>query len=105
WGDSTFCFIVDSIRAVLYDQHLLRTYYTRSYRQNNTIELNWGPPQRGGYADRIGGLFTGFLPQCVPNTSCLTLATDTRQPSEYIRCYHDLQYNIQLVSDDCENQG
>lgn len=105
WGDSTFCFIVDSIKAVLYDQHLLRTYYTRSYKKHNTLELNWGPPESGAYADRLGGLFTGFLPQCVPNTQCLSFGTDSRQPAGYLRCYEDGNYHIRLVAEDCADGG
>jgi len=105
WGDSTFCFVVDSIRAVIYDQQLLRTFYTRSIRKGNRIELNWGSAEVGAYADRIGGLFSGILPQCIPNTQCLVLGTDTRQSAGRIRCYRDLRYSIKLVPDDCENTG
>lgn len=105
WGDSTFCFIIDSIKPVLYDQHLLRTYFTRSYRKNNTLELNWGPPESGAYVDRLGGLYTGFLPQCVPNAQCLSFGTNRRQPAEQLRCYEDNHYKIRRTTEDCAHGG
>jgi hypothetical protein len=46
-GDTSFCFVVDFVRSVLYDTTYLRTYYTRALVENNGSETlfptyNWG---------------------------------------------------------------
>ncbi|MBS1588296.1 MAG: T9SS type A sorting domain-containing protein [Bacteroidetes bacterium] len=107
-GDSTFCFVIDSIRMVKYDTATLKTFYTRSYTKTNAIKLNWGTPQRGAYVERIGSVFTGLIPSCSfdsPDASCVSLATDNAQGAGPLRCFRDAANDIKLVINDCENGG
>lgn len=103
-GDSTFCFVVDSIRIVKYDTAMLKTFYTHSFTKTNQIKLNWGTTQFGAYAERIGAVFSGLVPHCVSNFSCATLASDNYQGAGALRCYSDEAYSIKLVND-CANGG
>ncbi|HTM67450.1 MAG TPA: T9SS type A sorting domain-containing protein [Flavipsychrobacter sp.] len=102
-GDSTFCFIIDSIRMVQYDTAMLKTFYTKSFPKTNQIELNWGTAQLGAYAERIGAVYSGLLPLCV--VDCASLASDNYQSAGALRCYSDEQYSIKLVNNDCDNGG
>ncbi len=101
--DSTFCFIIDSIRIRQYDTAWLRTFYTRSLNENDDgYILNWGRDTLGAYAERIGGLYTGLLPACL---NCIQLLSDNYQSEGPIRCYTDRDYTIRLVSGPCDNDG
>ena len=101
--DSTFCFVVDSIRNVQYDTAILKTFYTNSIHKANQGWYNRGPSfSYGAYAERVGGVFSGILPYClncsfIPEGNCLF--------PDSLRCYHDTDYSIKLVGNDCDNGG
>lgn len=75
-GDTCFCFQIDSIRMVLYDTTYLKTFYQHALIDSNQFEAwpvyNWRHSLVGGqggwqiigaYAQKIAGLYGGFLPQ------------------------------------------
>ena len=106
--DSTFCFVIDSVRWVQYDTSTLKTFYTKSYQKKYTaIQVNWSkqPPFNnnivGAYAERLGGLYSGILPICWDR--CPHIFECDRNQTLF--CYSDKQYSIKLTSGDCANGG
>ncbi len=102
--DSTFCYVVDSIRVLPYDTAHLRTYFTRFINlYGSAFGLNWGKSDTfGAYAERIGGIYTGFLPECL--WCPIPLSTSVQYRGK-LRCYSDAGYRIQLTDNDCNNGG
>lgn len=104
--DSNFCFVIDSVRTVLYDTAWLKTFYTRGFQRGNNVELNWSHggyyPSLGAYAERIGGLVSSIIPYC--EDGCSFILSGSIYP-DTIRCYHDDDYAIKVVSGDCGNYG
>ena len=110
-GDSTFCFVVDSIATVLYDTSHLKTIYTHSLSQNN----NDAPPgvlqsqgwsyadddQIGIYAKTIGGVRGGILPKRQYDNA----AFDQVDPTGRVRlnCYTDNQRYIRVSATACDS--
>lgn len=98
--DSNFCTIIDSVRMVNYDNQQLKTIFSHSWDRNDNSQF----PQYslGTYAERIGGLTTGFLPAC---ENCPGLLADNLQGIGSFRCYSDNQsppFAVKLV-DTCDN--
>lgn len=92
--DSSFMFVVDSVRMVQYDTAILKTVYTRSLSIPGKAEFTW----EGAYAQRIGSLKTGIMPFC---RTCIFLMDDNIQYPDALRCYHDANLSVKLVPDDC----
>jgi len=109
-GDTSFCFVVDSVRLRLYDNVPLRTVFTRTLYAAYGAELeptaypayNWGnasmtEPNTGQYTERIAG---NFLPYRLHN--CADCHAVTYAPSGTLRCYTDSLYTIRLSADPCD---
>lgn len=94
--DSTFRFVVDSIKTVAYDTAHLKTVYSHSITTDEMV-YRWGATVNA-YAERIGSVHTGLLPHCA---SCSYLANDNLQLSMSVRCYTDSSNSIYLVNSDC----
>ncbi|OJW77779.1 MAG: hypothetical protein BGO69_02100 [Bacteroidetes bacterium 46-16] len=95
YPDSTFRMVVDSVRNELYDTTVLKTVFVHGIGDPDSVYVyNYGP----GYAERIGGLGTGFLPTGSPAAIPLS---DNLQPAGPIRCYNDPSTSIKLTQDIC----
>ncbi len=92
--DSSFTFVVDSVRMVQYDTTILKTVYTTSLNVPGKATFSWD----GAYAQRIGSLKRGLLPFC--NTCVYPLSDNVQYPGA-LRCYHDASLSVKLVPDDC----
>lgn len=106
-GDSTFCFVVDSIRMVRYDTALLKTFYTQGYQNAGGVMVNWGNRSAlwvgshfGAYVERVGCVKGNIIPYC---WSCARLAMGGCQDPDSLRCYSDTHYSIKMVSNDCND--
>ena len=104
-SDSNFCFVVDSVRMVSYGSVSLKTFFTRAYTKGNQPLLNWGTEEKGAYAEKIGSVLSGFMPLCVGNNNCVSLATETLQSARELRCYYEELLSFSLVGNDCKNGG
>ncbi len=104
--DSTFSFIVDSVRTVIYDTAHLKTIYTRSYGNRTTNYVySYGPNYTdtlGRYAEKIGGISEGLMPRCLTYVSVLD---DSYQLQDSIRCYNDSVYSIKVTTGTCGMPG
>ncbi|WP_118976270.1 T9SS type A sorting domain-containing protein [Taibaiella koreensis] len=113
FGDTTFRYIVDSIRTELYDTSHLKTYYTHTIIDNFSYAVNWGISfpnsgsgpggwlNKGRYTEKLGGTLanvSGLYP------TVTTHATDGRQIINNgpfygkLRCYTDSAHSISLIS-------
>ncbi len=105
-ADSTFSFIVDSVRTVLYDTAHLKTIYTRSFGNRATNYVySYGPNYSdtiGRYAEKIGGISEGLIPRCLTFVSFLD---DSYQLQDSIRCYNDASNSINLTTGTCGIPG
>lgn len=96
--DSTFSFIVDSVKMVRYDTSLLKTIYTKSFI-NGTIGymFSYGYLDTTGiYADKIGTLHSGLIPLCM---SCGGILPEQCQDQTNFRCYSDSSSSIKITTD------
>ena len=92
--DSTFCFVVDSIKMVQYDTAWLETVYNHSINLNGYVEYSYNGP----YIRDIVSVTGGLLPFC---NTCIYPLTNALQWAGELRCYHDEHTSIKLVSDTC----
>jgi Secretion system C-terminal sorting domain len=101
-ADSTFTFIVDSVRIKLFDTAHLKTIYTRSIGFEALHYLySYGgfTDSIGCYVQKLGSIETGFLPYC---RTCAYILSDSWQMQDTIRCYHDSTLNVRLVGSPCD---
>jgi len=114
-GDTSFCFIVDSIRIRIYDTTHLRTYYTRALVKDTGNSFlpaypayNWGAffwdttaqLYTGVYTERIlGNFFPNRLVRPVPDIPVF----NTYAPYGVLRCYSDSLYHIKLSTEACDS--
>jgi hypothetical protein len=102
--DSTmFAFVVDSVKNVNYDGKLLKTVFSKVLRSKkiyDNSDFGWVRYNDSVniYAEKIGSLKTGFLPNCLGK--CLTLATTGCAAPLGFRCYEDDTLKIHLI-DSC----
>lgn len=92
--DSSYCFVVDSVKTVFYDTALLETVYARPFDTPGHAKFSYG----GAYTRIIGTHSGALLPNC---GTCGFLMTDAHQAAGELRCYHDEHTSIKLVSDTC----
>lgn len=99
--DSSFQYVVDSIKDVLYDTTWLQTVYSHSlkYAPRTNPRYVWGDPVNA-YARRIGGIDIGLLPHC---QSCVELLWEGIYSPGSILCYSDNTTNIKLTGGACNN--
>ncbi|NLR82247.1 T9SS type A sorting domain-containing protein [Chitinophaga eiseniae] len=98
--DSVTTFIVDSIKTVLYDTSHLKTVFTRNISPSRGIAFSFSQSSKSGaYAEKIGSVGTGFLPQCF---SCWQYFDDGAQCSGAIRCYSDSTTIVHLTTGECD---
>jgi hypothetical protein len=109
-GDSTFCFVVDSVATVLYDTAHLKSVYIHSLSLYNNdappgvmLSQNWSFAhygQVGQYAKTIGGVRGGILPkrQYAP-------LVDQADPTGKVRlnCYQDNWTRIKVSPTACDS--
>lgn len=100
-GDTCFCFVIDSVRNVLYDTVYLPTYFEHSLGEVATNGFSWNVPVEnwtgavalqpsGVYAHSIGSLFNGFFPIDVTyGVARPTLDSFIYQSEPGFRCYQD----------------
>jgi hypothetical protein len=102
-----FSFIVDSIKDVNYDGEILKTVYSKCiipkslYKFQSMGWFFWGDSVNV-YAQKIGSLKTGLIPNCVGE--CPTLATMGCAAPRNLRCYEDDRIKIRFV-DTCLNSA
>jgi hypothetical protein len=113
--DSTFCYVVDSIRMVAYDTTHLKTFYTRAIINDGYYySVNWGMGHydpdaqqwinKGQYTERLGGTYgrvSGLLPAATSHN--VDGYANITFPSGYLNCYHDPVTNIKRSSQDCDS--
>lgn len=95
--DSSFCLLVDSVKMVSYDTATLKTVYITSLDINGKAEYSYG----GQYAQHLGNINTGLLPNCM---NCVFPLSDSYQSPTGLRCYNDSSLAVKLVNDTC-NRG
>jgi hypothetical protein len=93
WGDSTFSYIVDSVKMVVYDTTNLKTVFTHSLKITGKQEMSFY-----AYAETLGALETGIMPKCI---GCASILDESLVGPGGVRCYHDSSTSIKLVQDDC----
>jgi hypothetical protein len=101
YADSTFGFVVDSVRMVLYDTATLKTVYTRRIGNctNTRYVYTYGNGDSiGAYAERIGGISIGLSPQYVCGANLVDMSYETQGA---LRCYNDPTLSVKLVSGIC----
>lgn len=102
-GDSSFRFVIDSIRPQLYDTAHLRTYYTTAIPGTDFGTYSWvgyteSPADlHGVYIERIIG---NFFPVSVP--SCVDCPIFSYAPYGAIRCYSDNTYSLRMFAEPCD---
>ena len=98
--DSTFSFIVDSVRMKLYDTATLKTVYTHPLgNQDSVYVYNYGDAYTSGaYAQTIGTLTAGILPRGYPSVN---LADEHLEYADALRCYNDPSMSIKLTGGIC----
>jgi hypothetical protein len=85
----------------LYDTAMLKTVYTHPLGNpdsNYVYQYSDYYDTIGVYAERIGGLKTGFIPNGRP---AVYLLSESVQPTGYLRCYNDPTTSIKLTMDIC----
>ena len=105
--DSTFSFVVDSVRMVLYDTAWLKTIYSRSLGLaearyvGDKYTFSYGRmwDSLGVYAEKIGGISIGLLPQCL---TCNYLIDEKIQSQDSLRCYNDSTLSVILAKTSCD---
>lgn len=116
-GDTSFCYVVDSIRTVAYDTAHLRTFYTsflspagKGIFTGDVPLYNWSsksiyatPSGKGNYTEKIGGLQGGLLP--VELINYVDKPTEARLQTFKmdLRCYLDGAYDIRLTEGPCDS--
>jgi hypothetical protein len=110
-GDSTFCFMIDSIATVLYDTSYLETFYTHSLSfidgeapPGVMITKNWSYADEdatGIYARTLGGIRGGI----VPKGQYENATVDQADPTGRVRlnCYSDNLLRIKVSATACDS--
>jgi len=103
-GDTSFCFVVDSIRQVQYDTTWLKTFYTNAIEipeddsPLHRLTFSWnGTGGKEAYIERIIG---GFFPLRMRN--CVDCTYFPMNPGGRLRCYSDGSTHIKLVPEPCD---
>ncbi|MFI5196395.1 MAG: T9SS type A sorting domain-containing protein [Chitinophagales bacterium] len=99
--DSTFTFHVDSVRMKLYDTAMLKTVFTHALGNRSTnyvYNYIWNVDSPAAYAERIGSVLFGPMPEGVPATH---LTSESVQSEGPIRCYNDPTLSIKMVAGIC----
>jgi hypothetical protein len=96
-ADTSFAFVVDSIRIVQYDTAWLRTVFVTPVEP--TV---WGihaySTYRGRYIERIGGLERGIYPDC---HGCPTVTANVSRINK-LRCYGDPTTTLKFIPGECD---
>jgi len=97
-NDTTFLVVVDSVKLLSFDTATFKAVYTRpiDVTDHNVMSYN------GPYVQRLGALYTGFIPSC---STCGSFLDMTKQPSWGLICYHDSTHSIQLIQEPCDKGG
>lgn len=110
-GDSSFCYVVDSIRMVTYDTSVLRTIYTHAVYDPADLSAfpdypvqNWsyaGYTAKGAYIEKIGGWRGGLLPKPLYFTGLF----DGMENTQFLNmnCYSDNNTRIRLSAGACDS--
>lgn len=114
FGDTTFRYVVDSIRMELFDTSHLKTFYTRTLIDGKNHSVNWGLANvnsitgwynYGKYTERLGGTLSkvsGLYPTiCTHPTDGAQIINDGPFYGN-LRCYSDATHTISLVSFPCD---
>lgn len=114
-GDTCFCFVIDSVRTVLYDTTYLETFFEHSLADtdsqspdiwyNDTWPVyNWSPSlagnaiPSGAYTRKTGGLFGGLIPtHNAPGVGKPTNDTLHYDDRSGLRCYADDSLAIHIL--------
>lgn len=116
-GDTCFCFVVDSVRMVLYDTTYLETVFEHSLTDSLQMGIfdfpvyNWCPSltgnttPNGAYARKTGALFGGLL--SVANAQMVEKPTHDTLLNSFIgnglRCYEEPGLGIHVAQSYNEN--
>ncbi|WP_118949797.1 T9SS type A sorting domain-containing protein [Taibaiella helva] len=112
-GDTSFCFVLDSVRVLLYDTAHLRTYFIHPLKAPGTSPFNttaypaynWGIAV-GGTNDRFPGTYVERIAgNFLPTRLILNMAdvyTTTYAPYDTLRCYSDSFYSIKMTAGPCD---
>jgi hypothetical protein len=100
----TFCYIVDSVREVLYDQVPLRTWYTRAINQSDkwgvTQSYNWGTINWDVRGEEHEWVNSGQYARKLGHNADAGL--DAEVPSGWMNCYSDSSYKIKMTPGACD---
>ncbi|WP_162903038.1 T9SS type A sorting domain-containing protein [Taibaiella koreensis] len=115
-GDTSFCFVLDSVRVLLYDTAHLRTYFIHALKAPGTPGIppfsttaypsyNWGIAV-GGSNDRFPGKYIERIAgDFLPSKIILNVADGygaPYAPYDTLRCYSDSFYSLKLVPEACD---
>ena len=98
--DSTFSFLVDSVRMKLYDTAMLKTVYSHplgNSSSNYVYSFSGFIDTQGVYVERIGS-FPGIMPVGKP---CVNILDDHLQYQGALRCYRDSSLSVKLIAGIC----
>jgi|GEM_PF-855464 len=116
-GDTCFCFVIDSIRTILYDTTYLQTFFEHSLvnidnQSPNSWNSDWpvynwfshaagNTVPFGAYTRKTGGIFGGLMPIRNSTDVANKPTSDTLAYSSYgLRCYVDDSIGIHIAQMD-----
>lgn len=97
-GDSTFTFVVDSVKTVNYNGEMLETVYTTTLEVNGKKRLTYNGP----YAEKLGCINNGLLPKCSDKECAYPLSDNIAAPTS-LRCYEEGTISVKLDTGTCTN--
>lgn len=96
--DSQFVIVIDSVVMKSWDNVPLKTVYSHPVeRQHPYAYFSYGG---SGYAQSLGSVATGFLPECL---NCAGLLSESCQSMHTLRCYHDNNGVAIALVDSCDD--
>lgn len=112
-GDTTFCYVVDSIRMALYDTSHLKTYYTHTLIEHTYYSINWGKLywvngsvlHKGQYTEKLGGTMAevgGLYPTLSTRYSDGNYSSNIGPFFGTLNCYNDTAHAIKLTPLNCD---
>ncbi len=103
--DVSFSFIIDSVKDIDYGGTILKTVYSTPLIEKSS-SLSWDAnswsstkPIQNIYAQKIGSLYSGFLPYCI--NKCVSLTVEGCSNPDTILCYNDATSDIHLIAGEC----
>lgn len=98
--DTTFRFVIDSVRMKSFDGTMLKTVYSHPIT-GDTSFIAWGKwGNQNIYAEQIGSITSGLTPSCY---NCSGTLMDNCGQLDSLRCYTDASIAVKLTAGTCND--